>query len=371
MSGESRRSKTGHGRRGWPSVLLAITVVTVLLASAGSIGQARAGPSTHPPPPPPGGGCPTSNSYKVQTYDDAGAEEINGTFYQNGYYYNSCPGVQVSISTYGISGNFAFTQWVVSGGSIGCPTCTSTTFTASSQAGTIGSISMVLRWIPYDNWAGYMTSGSQIDYASGTFNVPTHTYVGYWPIVDQVGYWVGIGGNGNVNLWQAGVSETVYSDNSDNIQVFYEEVKGDGSCCAPVTHTFSGGIDQGAQIIVDLSVSSGISYYSIGYWNYQNLVWWNGSASFTPDQTTAEWIGEAPGFLLAGYQIGVYTLPNVGQVTFTGPGFSQVGWEIPQNSLCLPILALDLKDSNSWATQYLTPSLLTSSGAQFTINYFT
>ena len=175
--------------------------------------------------------------------------------------------------------------------------------TASSQE-TTGSISMVLKITSKSSWAGYIASGSNIASVSGTITVPTHSYVGYWPNVDYILYWVGIGGfsSNSKGLWQAGVQEQVNSDNSDSIDVWYEETTKSGG--PVVYHNFTGGIDQGAQIIVDLSVSSGISYFSVGYWNYVNLVWWNGSVSFTPDQTTAEWVEEAWGG-------GQYMIPDV------------------------------------------------------------
>jgi len=312
-----------------------------------------------------GGGC-TTDVYTVLIFGGMGRAELNGTAYADGKYFTPCVGAQIPIYPHDIATGYAFQQWMVyGGGSVACPTCSSTTFTASASV-TTGSISMVLTQTSYDSWGGYVATGNQINYVSGTFNVPTHIYVGFAPIVDWVGYWVGIGGTGSTNLWQAGVSEKVYSDNSESIQVFYQAVKGNNSCCNPVYHSFSGGIDQGAQIIVDLSYSGGTSSVNIGYWNYINLVWWNSSVSFTPDQTTAEWIGEAPVNTLTG---GTYTLPKVGQVTFTQPEYAEAGWLFPQNSFYLSIAAWNLKDSNLWATQYLTPSLLSGSGTQFTLTY--
>ncbi len=225
---------------------------------------------------------------------------------------------------------------------------------------------MVLKITSKSSWAGYIASGSNIASVSGTITVPTHSYVGYWPNVDYILYWVGIGGfsSNSKGLWQAGVQEQVNSDNSDSIDVWYEETTKSGG--PVVYHNFTGGIDQGAQIIVDLSVSSGISYFSVGYWNYVNLVWWNGSVSFTPDQTTAEWVEEAWGG-------GQYMIPDVGTVPFSDPSYCQSGCGTPVYSYVLPITAIDSKDADSWVNlmgfyQYVTPSTI-SGNDEFKLAY--
>lgn len=313
-----------------------------------------------------GSGC-TTDAYWIYVYGSDGEVDLGGTIESNGALYAPCVGAQVSISPSGVSGSYSFQQWLVTGGSVSCSTCSSTTFTAASSA-TTGSLAMVLHWSPSAGgaWGGYIATGSQISSVSGTFTVPSFSYVGIYPIVDEVGYWVGIGGVGNA-LWQAGLVETANGLGGTTIDVFYEAVSGSGGSggsVGPVLFTFAGGISEGAQIIVDLSVSSSTSYYSVGYWNYVNLVWWNGSVSFKPDQSYVEWVGEAP-IASDGDQ---YVLPDVASVTFTNPLVDGSG------SYILPLTSITLDDdSSAWSgvtDQYLTPSSI-SGNSQFTLTYST
>ncbi len=305
-----------------------------------------------------GGNCYT-DAYWIYVYESKGQVDLGGTDYSNNGLYSPCVSTQVSISASGIASGYSFFQWVVIGGSVSCDTCSSTTFTSASSP-TTGSITMSLQLTSYTTWGGYIASGSQLGSATGTFNIPTVSYQGG---TDAMAYWVGIGGV-NGNLWQAGVAISVSSGGGVTIQAFYEAVES-GCTCNAQYYSFPGGMAEGAQAIVDVAYSSGMVYWNVGYWNYINLVWWNGSLpstsfspSFTPDQTTVEWIGEAENGKVG------FTLPAPSVVTFTYAAFDGSAWEYS------PICASTLEDPNyNNGDQYLTPSLV--SGGVFEDTYST
>ncbi len=268
-----------------------------------------------------------------------------------------------------------FQYWIIVGGSVSSDTSSDTELTVASSPPNDPAVSAVLG-LPstsYSNWGGYVTGGDQIDKVSGTFEIPTGPYVQEpnGPGVtcegtDSIAIWVGIGGvNGNMNLWQAGVTINMTSnaecDGSASMTMWYEE--------APAYPVWINGVvcdGSGYPFSITVGVESSGVYANLGSCD---VVTEGPFADFTPDQTTAEWVVE---------ESGGFPYPGMPAFNFYDLGYEDgsTGYgsyaKLPSN-LSAPLFLTQSVNAAAWdnpavygTCEWAVPSSL--SGEQFTEN---
>lgn len=163
-------------------------------------------------------------------------------------------------------------------------------------SGTVGSTFLS------SNWAGFVdgdstTAGNQLtpgdatfDGVSGTWKVPTLVVP---PGHGQVGAWVGIGGV-NGNLLQVGTGD-VWVGGRPEAFAFWEAVPGEPAQVGPP-------VPMGATVTGSVSYDSAHSAWTLTLTEGTRTIVSEQvpSASFTPDQSNAEWITEDPTCLPSG-----------------------------------------------------------------------
>lgn len=146
--------------------------------------------------------------------------------------------------------------------------------------------------VPYtsNNWSGYALTGGPFYSVSGTFTVP---YVTTAATCDEtLSEWVGIDGDDNNALIQAGVDETVFNEYTDActpgefyVTPWWEVLP------APATTINTMTVDAGNSVTVTIILSSGVGYITVK----DDTT----GQSFTTEQPysgpakSAEWITEA------------------------------------------------------------------------------
>ena len=341
--------------------ILFVTVILAAMLFAPSV-AARL-----PPPPPP---C--QPSYTTVTFHIW--QGVGSIIFDNQVKYDgstasidySCK-IFYSIAVNFVSTGYYFRQWASNAGGFFGETSTPTTFSAS---GVPGGITMVIGDVdsahPGQNiWGGYLVSnapGASQMLVSGTFVVPSaYQYLtASNGAVDDVFMWTGMGGwLGNANLWQAGVEIRVNSANSPTIIPFFEEFKGDQTCCPPWDLGRNGfhvspGDTIRAQVLytsangVMFNMTDGTSWASRKWSTLFEFCPWGPYTAganpaiycvdnFAPDTSTNEWIVEA-GQLAGAPNIcgvpahNVCVLPNYGTVSFPLNSMAATnypGWAMP------------------------------------------
>jgi len=189
-------------------------------------------------------------------------------------------------------------------------------FTARNRYGELATVAIVLRQQALQqpvvqqtaNWSGYVLEGTGLYAAQGTFNVPNLSPTAGATATSE---WVGIDGNSNNSLIQAGVHEG-YDPVSNTVLIYpWWEI-----LPAPETPILSMTVNPGDSVTVTIARFSGTT------WGIEVADKTTGQ-DFTTYQyyagpeTSAEWIVEAPSLLNGSIeQLGVFT-PNV---TFSGLG---------------------------------------------------
>jgi hypothetical protein len=237
-------------------------------------------------------------------------------------------GQAYSISPQSFASGYSFSQWASTVGTVGSLTTESTTFTPSSS----GALALVVSAIS-KNWGGYVWTAPSITTASGTIQLPS-SFSTQSGGVDQIGFWVGIGGSleaTNPNLWQAGVIVS-WGDSTVVINPFWEMV---GTSCPASETQCQAQIDTkytahpGDSIYVYLSSYEGVSSFMVQDQSSNNFWTYTGTQSFTSDGQSAEWIAEnASESTGVGWSHGIYPFEPVGYsqpyidsspVAFAGP----------------------------------------------------
>lgn len=198
----------------------------------------------------------------------------------------------------------------------GTATFTVTVTDAAQQSASV-SLSLAVRSVvlPVNlmerstNWSGYVLEPGPFTSVTGTFNVPSLTNLS-GQVNDSM--WVGIDGNSNDQLIQAGVAESYSPFTGTEVHAWWEILP------APETRIETLTIQPGD------SVTATIQQVSPGTWSITVADNTSGQSfsitqSYTGPTTSAEWIVEAPQ-TGSGRQLtlGAY-VPNV---TFTGLGWT-------------------------------------------------
>ncbi len=220
-------------------------------------------------------------------------------------------------------------SWYTNAGTVSYPmeyTATLNVFSGDSSGTTSVAMSQ-----PLTGWGGYAESGNDFTSATGTFVLPTTvTYNaggqnGASSPTDVVGFWVGIGGvNGQADLWQAGVAITATSS-STSIYGFIEDADPEAESPLPPQYSYQATdtfyynssapfCDRASDVsTLDLHLGDTVEV-SVSYWNYGGAsgygtvgnfsitdqtnggVWYGIQMclDYAPDQTTADFIEEAP-----------------------------------------------------------------------------
>ncbi len=267
------------------------TTLTVYLPNSGGHYTASVLLNTTPPPPPP----PTVNvtAETFVNWSDAWYPAIvqachGSTCYQasNGGILPLYQGWAYSVSGIALHGHINIWTWTTTAGTLSSNSSNPTTFTPQ-QVGVLDLI--VENAAPGFHWAGYIYSPTTVDgtvtSASAVFTIPA-------TVKSDIGIWVGIGGDGQNNLWQAGVDFMPGSPFA-----FYE-------ACGPTVQCAMGGGGDEVRIPnfnvipqdtlkVTVGSSGGRSTYSIVDETQGTRC--NGSVGWTPNAHSAEWIAEAQG----------------------------------------------------------------------------
>ncbi len=274
-------------------VAIAIALVSILVAAASPVGQAKAG-GQHVC------GCPTCGecgsgcftiSYQIDIYNDEAAAVVNGSTYTNGeitaefpYEGQLCVSTKYTLSATDVASGYSFKEWYVTNGVVSSPDSKSTTFTTGSGFEPNQVIVLILAITNLNSVGGYIVSGKAIDEVSGTFTIPSNYNQIDTGAGNFLGTWVGIGGVNGFDFWQAGVGVEI-GLHTFSLYAWYE------SYPEP-------------QIVIPLNVEPGTITVTVG--NDQAGGWaiWNGSTagdtysvsgiSNSADRSTAEWVVEAP-----------------------------------------------------------------------------
>lgn len=246
--------------------------------------------------------------YSGGTMNNAAETTINGNTLGNLQSTVVNAGSQYSVKAVNVANGFNFVSWESNSGSLSSTTTNPTTLTTNTVGG--GHVTPIVGTTDA-NWAGYLESGTSIQEAYATFNMPTSSWrTGTTCLIscfETVDYWVGIGGFGSNSLWQAGVSIYYANSNSMTLCAWYEALPAGQvqNCNIPRS--------QGDLITVGVGFNpnTGQSSWLVSDYNFVNYANWTGSVSYTPDQHTADFVGETPSY---GGNLAI--LPNVGTVTF-------------------------------------------------------
>lgn len=306
---------------------------------------------THPPGGG-GGGSGGGNSYPpvyytIEIYGGNAEAEVSGDVLSNGQTIMLIASSSYTIQAVSIASPYSFFQWETNSGSINNYESPTTTLNTGYSN---GILTLVLN-AASNNWAGFVQSGS-VQSATGEFYVPSASYVGGTP--NLFGLWVGIGGNGGTNLWQAGIAVEVSDLNVESIIPFYEDWPQQSS--GIYNQSFS--ISAGDLVQVWVNYSNGFSTFSIV--DYTNHHAWKNGIPYTPNTQTAEWILENQ--CEAGY-----SLPDFGTVTWMDVS-SNIG------NLLYPVAAFHFSVANNAQYGYVyggagLPGYLTSP-SDFYVTYY-
>ena len=317
-----------------------------------------------------GGGC-SYTSVPLFAYGGEAQVTVNGTSHIDGTYFLFCIGVPYSIGVSNVQPGYTFHQWISNSGTFANPGSASTVFTPQSAPLQSG-LSAVL-FSSYSNgqagWSGYEIStyaGSPvISSVSGSFQVPSTSYTSCSICTNnQVAIWMGIGGSfGNLAQAGIGIGWYLYDGVPDPLctpcyWAFYEDV---GKDLTP-TYYNSLPLGPGDQVSITVSTSNGHASYSVGVYTGTWSYWNPPAVTFTPDQTTAEWVAEDPSNTL-------WVLPNTGTLSFFSPAYTE-GSTTFYNFLG-PVLAMQVTHlfGNPMKTQCLTPGGLAAPFNVFSIAY--
>lgn len=282
--------------------------------------------------------------------------KVNGTDYQNGAVVPFCSTIKYTISADVSSAysTFAFSYWHIVDGSVSSPSSPTTTFTPAPSNQEDEAIVMVLGPAANTptNWGGYVASAGKITEAWGSFDIPTGPYSQEpsWEcgIENTMGIWIGIGGlDGSGYLLQAGVQIQIAANSQClgdlTMTEWYEawpnpvQYVGGTPCDGP---NYPFGVDLGVN-----SQGAWIDYGSCGVVKVSGL-------QFTPDQTTADWVVEAP--------VGYGPYPSFPNFNFFQCGYIDSG--TAYSSFSAPIMSLTaihqlaLNGNYAQFNQTVTPS---------------
>jgi hypothetical protein len=138
------------------------------------------------------------------------------------------------------------------------------------------------------NWAGYFVNNCSFTAVSGKWTVPTPTTTSTTDVTADTA-WIGIGGVDTNDLIQAGTEETVDTDGTINVAIFYELL--------PDTPHFPTSIT----VSPGNHISASINETSAGTWliNVSNTSTgqsYSKTVAYTSSHTSAEWIEEDPSY---------------------------------------------------------------------------
>lgn len=336
-------------------------------------------PDRLPPPP-------STVSVIVDVYNGIGTVIIGQAAYSNGQVATLEQGYAYALSVGTISQPFQymtvhFTQWMSTAGSVTNTADSSTTFVPETN----GAVVMVLMSEPnipnlYVNWGGYIASGSNIEKASGQFNIAYNLQY-YYGVTgapssnEYLSEWVGLGGtSSSSNLWQAGIVIKVTSSEV-SYYAFAAAVTSNSYTEFDSSSIFNQYLYSGENISVNVwyEPTTGTCYWTVhglntisGYYVPPADAWFNGSCTFAPGTSSAEWIGEDPvaSGTNNGYVEPVYTYPIV---------FSGMSLNSNTNSLVAPVMGQYEQDAwnlllGGYVVQQLIPSSISNENS-FTLAY--
>ena len=186
---------------------------------------------------------------------------------------------------------------------------------------------------PFPNWSGFEVTSQKYNYIATQWTVPAVTFVNYGSSASQekASVWIGLGGISG-NLLQAGTDSTVTSTGSTTYTAWFQTVPDAGIDSDPLTgcHMLSGPssvpctVAAGDTIDVEIicnypPLDSCPSWTTSIIDETQSWAWGNGSINFAPDQSSAEFIVEAPKVLQGGVRTKL-PLPNFGTLAFKFSG---------------------------------------------------
>jgi hypothetical protein len=254
-----------------------------------------------------------------------------------------------SISLTSRNTSFAFAYWMTDAGTIANASAQSTTIKVTT-GGDLEAVVKDSNNAPCKNWGGVIEQGYGITNAFGSMVVPGVTYVGSAPFVTDVdAFWVGIGGdNGTGYLFQAGLQITYYWGTSlPSLSAFWEAYPANNPQYLPSLAISSGDI-----LNISVAISGSTDFYSVSDFNGHSTRWANGSYSgFTPDERTAEWVGEDP---TSQGTFCYFTIPATSPVQFYSETYTNHG-VIEYAFLGGAFVPTEANTAYGGSNQYLTP----------------
>jgi len=198
------------------------------------------------------------------------------------------------------------------------------------------------------NWAGYVTTGSNITSVSGTWIVPQVPATANFS-ADAA--WIGIGGVTGSDLIQTGTQEIV-NNSAVTYQAWYELMPG---LSRPISITVNPGD----------SISASITEQSANQWtislrdntNGQNF---NTTVTYNSSLSSAEWVEEMPSQGNGGF----IPLDNFGSISFSGGYAVESGNTVNIAGAGAQSMAM----YNSQNQALATPSALGNDGASFMVS---
>ena len=236
---------------------------------------------------------------------------------------------------------FIFLHWYATSGTFANPSSQSTSFTAASSGGSLGTVAAVLE-TPLtisQAWSGYVASGTHITAVSGLLGSPTSTsYVSGvtngCSSDEYLASWVGIGGLNGITegLWQGGLL-LHYSSSTSGLQeglfVEYLSLANEWTWYANYNVT----VNVYDPVQANIWVSGSQLYFQFADSVTKNVLW-GGAGGETwsqltglpsgvyPDPTTAEWVAEAPE---CGGNSPRYVSPSFNGIYFENPDWTDSG----------------------------------------------
>jgi peptidase A4-like protein len=164
-----------------------------------------------------------------------------------------------------------------------------------------------------ENWSGYVVtpSGGHVTGVSGTFVVPDAGF----DLPGIASTWAGIGGDGTPDLIQAGVAESSFPSLpllGDQYYAWYELLPSDPVQLTNCSGESSCAVAPGDQMSVKIT-QNGPTSWTITETDADKWSWTDSSITYASQNASAEWILEAPTFLVSPLD-----LAGVGTVHF-GP----------------------------------------------------
>ncbi|WP_348520922.1 G1 family glutamic endopeptidase [Alicyclobacillus fastidiosus] len=214
----------------------------------------------------------------------------------------------------------------------------------------------------FTGWTGYYdTDSNSYNLTESTFKVPSVS----GSSGEATCSWVGIGGTGGSNLFQAGIVQHMTTGVPEQY-AFYEYVGADGQTDT-IPSKDLGTVYTGDTIYAEVYYEGSNKYYYDVVDETQGTSWAN---SVTPgwstsDLTSADFIQEAPQDGSGDY----YTLPDFGNVQFSGCYADNNGTQGAGGNWSNTLIDMSETDPNGNPWPYSAASSWNSGGTSFTVYY--